>query len=88
MLQSYTKSKRHFPELNLVKLNANLTDKISDREFDLLKLIYEGKTNKQIAETLFISGNTVKKHINNIYLKLNTISRATTLVKLRESMSV
>lgn len=82
------KNKRHFPELNLVKLNANLTDKISDREFDLLKLIYEGKTNKQIAETLFISGNTVKKHINNIYLKLNTISRATTLVKLRESMSV
>ncbi len=82
------KNKHHFPELNLIKINTNLMDKVSEREFELLKLIYEGKTNKQIAETLFISGNTVKKHINNIYLKLNTISRATTLVKLRESMSV
>ena len=81
------KQQRHFPELNLLKLNARLQDKISDREFDLLKLIYEGKTNKQIAEALFISGNTVKKHINNVYLKLDTISRATTLVKLRQFMT-
>lgn len=80
--------KRQYPELQLYKLNQLLTNPVSEREFELLKLIYEGKTNKQIAEELFISSNTVKKHISNVYLKLDTISRATTLVKLRELMMV
>jgi len=78
--------KRQYPDLQLYKLNQLLTDPVSEREFDLLKLIYEGKTNKQIAHELFISSNTVKKHISNVYLKLDTMSRATTLVKLRELM--
>jgi DNA-binding CsgD family transcriptional regulator len=51
-----------------------------------LKLIYEGKTNKQIADDMFISTNTVKKHINNAYLKIDTTSRATTIAKLRDLM--
>jgi DNA-binding NarL/FixJ family response regulator len=80
------KTKRQFPALQLQHINQFLQDPLSEREFDLLKLIYEGKTNKQIADELFISGNTVKKHINNTYLKLDTVSRATTLVKLRELM--
>lgn len=80
------KTKRNFPEINLAKLNKNIQEQVTEREFDLLKLIYEGKTNKQIAETLFISPNTVKKHINNAYLKLDVSSRSTALVKLRELM--
>lgn len=80
------RNKRSFPELNLQKLNTHLTDPITDREFDLLKLIYEGKTNKQIADDMFISTNTVKKHINNAYLKIDTTSRATTIAKLRDLM--
>lgn len=80
------KTKRNYPEISLSKLNRNLSEPVSDREFDLLKLIYEGKTNRQIAETLFISANTVKKHINNVYLKLDATSRSTALVKMRELM--
>ncbi len=80
------RNKRSFPELNLQKLNNHLTNPITEREFDLLKLIYEGKTNKQIADEMFISTNTVKKHINNTYLKIDTISRATTITKLRNLM--
>ncbi len=80
------KNKRKFPELSFNKINLHLTEHISDREFSLLQLIYDGKTNKQIADALFISTNTVKKHINNTYLKLDASSRATSIARLRELM--
>lgn len=80
------KNKLKFPLLTLEKINKNLTDPVSEREFTLLQLIYDGKTNKQIAEMLFISLNTVKKHINNTYLKLDASSRATAIVCLRRLM--
>jgi len=80
------KNKRKFPELSFNKINLHLSDHISEREFSLLQLIYDGKTNKQIADALFISSNTVKKHINNTYLKLNTGSRTSSIARLRELM--
>lgn len=80
------KNKRKFPELALNKINQHLSDPVSEREFSLLQLIYNGKTNKQIADVLFISTNTVKKHINNTYLKLDASSRATSIARLRELM--
>ncbi|MBQ9707842.1 MAG: helix-turn-helix transcriptional regulator [Firmicutes bacterium] len=46
------------------------------RELDVLKLVYEGKNNPEIAEELFISRNTVKKHLQNIYEKFDVKSRA------------
>jgi DNA-binding CsgD family transcriptional regulator len=48
---------------------------ISKRERDILKLILEGKTNKEIEETLFISYHTVKNHVYNMYQKLGVKSR-------------
>ena len=45
------------------------------RELDVLKLAYQGKNNAEIAEELFISINTVKKHMKNIYEKIGTSSR-------------
>lgn len=81
-----TRNKRNFPDLNLVKLNSQLVNVITEREFELLNLIYQGKTNKQIADTMFISTNTVKKHINNVYLKIDSTSRSTAITKLRSLM--
>ncbi len=81
------KNKLKFPPLSLQKINKNLQDEVSEREFTLLELIYEGKTNKQIAEMLFISLNTVKKHINNTYLKLDASSRASAIACLRKLMT-
>jgi len=48
---------------------------LSTREIDVLTLLSEGKLNKEIAETLNISNNTVKFHIKNIYSKLGVSSR-------------
>jgi len=50
-------------------------DTLTNKEQEVLKLINDKKTNKEIASALFISEATVKTHINNIYRKLNVNSR-------------
>ncbi|MEO8415483.1 MAG: response regulator transcription factor [Ginsengibacter sp.] len=79
-------NKEGYPDISLEKINKHLLSLLSDREFDVLKLIYDGKTNQQIAEELFVSINTIKKHINNSYLKLDAGSRTSAIVRLRELM--
>ena len=49
---------------------------VSQREREILKLLAEGYTNKQIGEMLFISAKTVEKHRSNIMAKLNLHSVA------------
>jgi len=51
------------------------------REREILSLIAQGMTNELIAETLFISVQTVRNHIKNIYDKLQVHSRAQVVVK-------
>ena len=49
---------------------------LSEREREVLTHLARGKSNQQIADELFISESTVKKHVNNIYFKLELKSRA------------
>ena len=48
---------------------------LTGRETDVLRLLGEGQTNKQIAETLFIGEKTVKTHVSHILAKLGVPSR-------------
>lgn len=48
---------------------------LTSRETEIITLIAEGKTNKQIAADLFISVNTVKVHVSNIFQKIEVSSR-------------
>jgi len=49
---------------------------LSPREREVYELIVEGRTNKAIAKTLFISESTAKVHVRHIYEKLGVRSRA------------
>ena len=80
------KNKTQYPDLKIEKINKQLIAPLSEREFEVLQLIYEGKTNQQIAEQIFVSINTVKKHINSAYLKIDAATRTAALAKLRSFM--
>jgi len=56
-------------------LKEKTLDQLTPTEFQVLKLIGQGRSNDEIAETLFISKNTVRSHIKSIYAKLDTHSR-------------
>lgn len=54
---------------------------LTNREYETLKLITEGRTNSEIAEVLTVSTNTAKAHVGNILLKLNVTDRVQAAVK-------
>jgi class 3 adenylate cyclase/DNA-binding CsgD family transcriptional regulator len=49
---------------------------LTEREAQVLRLVAAGKTNKQIAEDLYLSAKTVGRHMSNIFTKLGVNSRA------------
>jgi len=55
---------------------------LSEREIDVLKLIARGYKNSEIAEKLYVSPNTIKSHIKNIYLKLDVKNRVEALNRI------
>jgi LuxR family transcriptional regulator, maltose regulon positive regulatory protein len=63
---------------------GTLVEPLSRREQEVLKLIAAGLTNREIAETLFISPETVKKHTAAIYGKVGARHRAQAVARARE----
>jgi len=53
----------------------SLTDLLTQKETEILQLISEGKSNKEIASSLFVELSTVKTHINKIYSKIGASNR-------------
>ena len=60
---------------------------ISDREYQVLELLAKGHSNQEIADSLFISLNTIKTHIANLYQKLG-VSRRTQAVNKARSLNL
>ena len=60
-----------------------LAEPLSERELEVLDLIAAGLTNPEIAGRLFIATGTVKRHINNIYGKLDVRHRAAAIARGR-----
>jgi len=61
-----------------------LVDPLSERELEVLDLIAAGLTNREIADRLFITVGTVKRHVNNIYGKLQAHHRAEAIARARD----
>ncbi len=60
-----------------------LIEPLSERELEVLRLICAGKSNQEIADDLFLSLNTVKRHTNNLYSKLGVSRRAQAIMEAR-----
>jgi DNA-binding NarL/FixJ family response regulator len=58
-----------------------LNQSLSDRETEVLKLVTEGHTNRQIGSSLYITEATVKKHIQSIITKLDAMDRTHAVAK-------
>lgn len=61
--------------------HVNPNSPLTKRETEILQLISEGKTYTQISEELFISKETTKTHIKNIYSKLQVNSKSEAIAK-------
>jgi DNA-binding CsgD family transcriptional regulator/tetratricopeptide (TPR) repeat protein len=58
------------------RVGGPLPSGITEREAEVLRLVAAGKTNKQIAEELYLSAKTVGRHMSNIFTKIGVNSRA------------
>lgn len=63
--------------------NTTLLDGMTEREQEICTLLADGLTNKQIAETLYISEGTVKNYISSIYDKTGIHDRAKLIVAMK-----
>jgi DNA-binding NarL/FixJ family response regulator len=59
-------------------------ESLTERETDVLRLLAQGKANKEIARELFIGENTVKTHVSNILVKLGVQSRTQAALYARQ----
>jgi len=63
---------------------GSLSELLSERELEVLRLVASGMSNAEVSRALFISLATVKKDINNIYRKLGRHSRTSAVARARE----
>ncbi|MCB0711055.1 MAG: response regulator transcription factor [Ignavibacteriae bacterium] len=62
---------------------TTIETELSERELEVLTHIAEGRTNPEIAEVLFLSPNTIKSHVSNIYRKLDVERRAQAVARAK-----
>ncbi len=74
-------------KLQLQKISQITVSKLSgltNKELDILELIIDGKTNKEIAAQNFVEVSTIKTHINNLYAKLGVNNRREVVNKYKK----
>lgn len=69
----------HYRSINTVKTSSSYS-KLTKREQQIIKLISKGDSNVEIAEKLFVSENTVKTHLHNVFKKINVKNRLQALI--------
>jgi DNA-binding NarL/FixJ family response regulator len=74
----------HEPDIDAI--NTQLPVELSAREFELLLFLRQGLPNRDIADALFISVNTVKTHLQNLFVKLDSKNRTEAIFRISELM--
>ena len=74
------------PRLKANSLGAAylLPEPLSERELEVLRLIASGLSNREIAQELFVTPGTAKRHVHNIYRKLEVRSRTQAIARARD----
>jgi len=72
------------PVINKARISHAKLDDLTNREMDVIALLAKRYSNKEIANKLFISPSTVKRHTITIYQKLGVNSRRDAVIKARE----
>jgi DNA-binding NarL/FixJ family response regulator len=67
-------------------INDQLVEPLTRRENELLTLICQGLSNRELADALSVSVNTIKTHLRNLYLKLEVRNRAEAIIKVRKTV--
>ena len=62
-------------------IQAALIEPLTNRELEVLELLHKRMHNKEIADSLYISNGTVKRHIHAIYQKLDVSTRQEAVLK-------
>jgi len=84
LLAAFPSAEPEQPELSKSQVpETELIEPLSERELEVLQLIAEGLTNREIASRLFLSLNTVKAHTRNIYGKLSVHNRTQAVSKAK-----
>ena len=63
-----------------IRSNTEITPNLTERELEVIKALAQGKSNKEIAQTLGISEKTVRNHASNIYNKLHIFDRTQAVI--------
>jgi len=65
-------------------VNVGLPEPLSEREIEILKLLAQGLSNKEIAKQLFLAEGTVKNYVSNVLSKLGVTDRTQAALRARE----
>ena len=73
------------PAVTIASNNVNFNNSLTRRELEILSELSNGLSNHDISCNLNISENTVKKHISNIFMKINVKDRTQAIIYAYES---
>jgi DNA-binding NarL/FixJ family response regulator len=67
------------------RISEGLIEPLSERELEILRLIAQGSSNREIADALFLAEGTVKNHVTNILGKLEVRDRTQAALKAKDA---
>src|SRR5215467_335344 len=68
-----------------IEYSNSISEPLSEREVEIVRLIAHGASNREIADTLFLAEGTVKNHVTNILGKLGVRDRTQAAIKAKET---
>jgi DNA-binding NarL/FixJ family response regulator len=79
-IRAVDRGERFLPDDLAPKARDRLPSQLSDRELEVLRLLADGRSNKEIGQTLGVTEGTIKVHVTNLFEKLGVTARTEAIV--------